>query len=515
MTNKEILTELLKKHLDNNLKRLEKKSTEEETNLKQIKKQYDGFLKNLKDLVKRVEEKQEKDRLEKEKKKLNPKTTKKEINHRNNRKDNISNFNQNSTRKRSEKHTTSTRGKSINKTLKKEKTYTKLNTEPTSTSRNTNKNNNINRRKSFVNKKNEKEKSTIENNNPKKLRQSKSMGKLPTKNTLKKIDTNADKVKKELEEMQKMVNNISIKNVEKNENETNENNTTEKENPTPRLSEPIKKIELPPPTLMGIHKINVLEKYISPYLKNQEQINLYFCNKTLAPLALGLLKDKLANYKTLCDVFIGQTIDDKINNLSVKFPQEEIDAPIKEFQLSKGSTKALCLLDSDVYLRIFKHPVADKILDEIIIIYKLFCQLLLKEDLVIIEDKKIFWEKLSKYIMDNKGDKLSDYCLKCAKQFQFDDKNIMKLRAIAKEKSDKIKPGYFSKICGTTGLFAYLVKDALEYCGAIEDKKTPGNRVKANLLYEKTLLEHLERFISYLTKINVTTESEEKKEETA
>ena len=38
MTNKEILTELLKKHLDNNLKRLEKKSTEEETNLKKIKK---------------------------------------------------------------------------------------------------------------------------------------------------------------------------------------------------------------------------------------------------------------------------------------------------------------------------------------------------------------------------------------------------------------------------------------------------------------------------------------------
>lgn len=46
----------------------------------------------------------------------------------------------------------------------------------------------------------------------------------------------------------------------------------------------------------------------------------------------------------------------------------------------------------------------------------------------------------------------------------------------------KIAPAYFSKICATTGLFIFLIKDALEYCGIIyQDKKTPIGRVYQNL----------------------------------
>ena len=100
--------------------------------------------------------------------------------------------------------------------------------------------------------------------------------------------------------------------------------------------------------------------------------------------------------------------------------------------------------------------------------------------------------------MENKGDKLSEFCNKCISEFNFDNKNILKLKEMAKDKSEKLKPAYFGKICGTTGLFVFIVKDCLEYCGAIEDKKTPGNRIKSNYIYQKTIFDDLNKYITFL-----------------
>lgn len=105
---------------------------------------------------------------------------------------------------------------------------------------------------------------------------------------------------------------------------------------------------------------------------------------------------------------------------------------------------------------------------------------------------------MSKFILDNKGNKLSDFCVRCVLKFNFDNKNIFKLKELAKDKSEKLKPGYFSKICGTTGLFIFLIKDALEYCGAVEDKKTPPSRIKSNYLYAKTVFDGINKCINFL-----------------
>ena len=103
---------------------------------------------------------------------------------------------------------------------------------------------------------------------------------------------------------------------------------------------------------------------------------------------------------------------------------------------------------------------------------------------------------------------MSEFFFKCASQFNFDDKNILKLKEMAKDKVEKLKPAYFGKICGTTGLFVFLVKDTLEYCGVIEDKKTPGNRIKANYLYQKKLFDGINN-INFLEALNK--QNEEKK----
>jgi hypothetical protein len=54
--------------------------------------------------------------------------------------------------------------------------------------------------------------------------------------------------------------------------------------------------------------------------------------------------------------------------------------------------------------------------------------------------------------------------------------------------------------------YFFLIKDCLEYCGAIEDKKTPGNRIKANYLYQKSLFDLLNKFIKFLEGLTVKKE---------
>ena len=39
----------------------------------------------------------------------------------------------------------------------------------------------------------------------------------------------------------------------------------------------------------------------------------------------------------------------------------------------------------------------------------------------------------------------------------------------------KITPAYFSKICGTTGLFVFFIKDILDFLGISNDKKLQSN----------------------------------------
>ena len=63
-------------------------------------------------------------------------------------------------------------------------------------------------------------------------------------------------------------------------------------------------------------------------------------------------------------------------------------------------------------------------------------------------------------------------------------------------------PNYFSKICGTTGLLVFGIKDALEYCGVIKnDKKTQPSRILDNLLYYKNSIDTIASFIDYLSGI--------------
>ena len=514
MSKRDILIELLKKSLGERLSKLEKNEKEAEASLKLITTSYEAFSKKISAIVKLREEKISKEKSEELKKhnankpQENPKLKKKETITKVSKKPsanitNITNINtkKNIPEKNHEKKTHIAKTKSsANLNMKKPiervrgKSIGRLPTE-VGLGRNTiaiNPTGNNNKKKISGNKK---EKDNTLNDLPQRhtiggimskrpMRTSKSMGKLGNKPSLKKTHEN----KKKGEEVQKMVNNIKIENKDKVEDID--------------VLEEIK-VEILPPTLMTCYKEGILEKSILQFLTKKEQFLLFTSNKSLAKLNINILKDTISSYKQTYDILIGETIDDKIKSLEEKYTQEEMNEPMKNFELSKGAQKAIGLLNEDLYLRIFIRPIQEKTLDEIVIIYRIFSQFLGLEDLAEIKNDKIFWEKFSKYVLDNKGEKLSQFCTESASKFILNDKNILKVKEMAKDISEKLKPKYWSKICPTTGFFSFIIKDVVEYTGIVEDKKTQPRRIKANYLYAKSLLEKLDTFVKFLEGLQI------------
>ena len=439
MNNKEILLDLIKRSLGDRLAKLEKKNAEEEASLKLIKTSYDGFNKKVETLIKLREQKIAKDKLEAEKKLAAKqaeearKAKQKQGAQRTTRKTNLNTTTHRKINdKIGDKKHTFTKTKSTANLTKKPlsksrgKSLNRLNTtnEGGLSSRNTTMGTNTSRRKTLT-KKEDTTKGPKRNTIgavKKGLRSSKSMGKLLNKPTLKKASNPGDDKKHdEIEEMKKMLNNIKIREKEPKpeaeKKEVEEVKIVEEKKDEEKKDEI--KIEQAPqvqPTLMSCYQEGILEKSIIQFLTEKEQITLFLSNKKLSSLALGILKKKLSEFNNAFDLYIGQTIDNRISTLEAKYSKEDLEAPLKNFEISRGASKALGLLDEELYLRVFTAPVAEKTLEEIIIVYKLFCQLLKMEDFVQIKDDKIFWEKMSKFILDNKGNKLSGFLRKMCPQ---------------------------------------------------------------------------------------------------
>ena len=534
MSKKEILIELLKQALGERLTKLEKNEKEAEASLKLISTTYDGFSKKISAMVKLREEKISKEKPDEIKKHINkppenPKQKKKEPITKPSKKPNITNnvntiTKKNIPEKTAERTSEKTSEKIIKKTTEKimeKRTHvpktkssvnlmtkkfperirgksiggTRLQTE---SGRNTIAINPLgnNIKKKILGNKKEKEKdkdnmlSMAPTRNTigglqKKMRTSKSMGKLNNKPSLKK---NHEKKK---DEIQKMVNEIKIVNKDILEDEI--------------LTEEIKvEKEIVPPTLMSCYKKGILEKSILQFLTKKDKLELFACNKTLAKLNIHILNDTISSYKKAYEILIGETIDDKIKILEEKYTQEELNEPIKNFELSRGAQKAIGLLEDELYMRLFIRPVQEKLLDEIVIIYRIFCQFLGKVELTEIKSDKIFWEKFSKFVLESKGEKkLSQFCNESINKFIFDNKNILKVKEMSIDMGEKLKPKYWSKICPTTGFFAFIIKDLVEYTGIIEDKKTQASRIKANYIYVKSLFEKMDEFVKFLEGLNI------------
>ena len=123
--------------------------------------------------------------------------------------------------------------------------------------------------------------------------------------------------------------------------------------------------------------------------------------------------------------------------------------------------------------------------------------------LLSIEDDSEFWKKISEYWTEEGKDGIGFLVEKQMKSIDFSDKNIRLLSKLTKGYEKIITPSYFSKLCPTTGLFIFLVKESFEYCGALIDRKTSIARQFKNFNYNSDFVkENIEKVTKILSVLN-------------
>jgi hypothetical protein len=246
---------------------------------------------------------------------------------------------------------------------------------------------------------------------------------------------------------------------------------------------------------------NEIIKTISSFLDEETQYNLFSSNKKFSKYLLEKLMTNYKDFKLRYDLSTS-TIKEQINSLQKKYEPDQFTAPKPEITLSHGTEKAIKLLNEDKYNKIFKKELSP-FLTEIILVYRIFFQLLKDNSISKIKDDKLFWAKASEHILKSNNGKTGDFFKNSIPNFDFSYKNIYEVKKLINGQEGKIKPSFYSQICGTTGLFVFLIKDILEYIGILQNyNKNVPSIMLSYLKYVGELQNKFELYINNIKKIN-------------
>jgi hypothetical protein len=195
---------------------------------------------------------------------------------------------------------------------------------------------------------------------------------------------------------------------------------------------------------------------------------------------------------------LNESISSKLDTLKCKYSSQEINV-CPEFKPSLNTLKAIQLINEKIYNNIFFNKKLNPPINRIIIVYRVFFQLINKNEVVSIKNDEIFWDKASDYIVTNNCKGIGNWFCECIKFFDFSEENVHRVRKILGNQVENMKKSYYDNICETTALFLFLIKDALEYCGIIEniEKSIPGIKYR-NLLYLLKIEQRVDKYISYI-----------------
>ena len=241
---------------------------------------------------------------------------------------------------------------------------------------------------------------------------------------------------------------------------------------------------------------------ISNYLDKKTKYNLFSCQKKYIKFLYEYINDKYTEFKENNKINpYSDTIQEKINEIKEKCSESDLNIVSSKFNLSIGTLKAIELLNNKEHLKFFSPENYQKFSDDLYLVYKIIFQLNKNNDIKNSESKKEFFEKMSKYIFYNiKEDKIGDLFKDIVNNFDFSQENIFQIKKIIKGNEDKLKPKYYSKICQTTGLVIFLIKDILEYLGLNQTKKTSPAIILANLEFLEKMKTKIPNYLKVLQK---------------
>jgi len=109
-----------------------------------------------------------------------------------------------------------------------------------------------------------------------------------------------------------------------------------------------------------------------------------------------------------------------------------------------------------------------------------------RKDVYSVRDDGDFWKECCKYFLSEA--KTGDLIANSVKNFDFSNETLYKVHRVTINKDKKLLPSFYSKICSTTGIVIFLIKDTLEYIGLVSsDKKTMPGPNKLLKLYNAVL----------------------------
>ena len=265
-----------------------------------------------------------------------------------------------------------------------------------------------------------------------------------------------------------------------------------------RTTNPLKKHSLPNNYFVKLKKDKWFNNILI-YLNIKDQLSFTTTSRIFKQQYLFVIDSLENSINNAINLEEGETIDDRIETLETRAQEKEIQTQMyNEFYISKGSIRAIELFNGESYNKLFKIVLLDSQMKEIIIIYRILFRFLNEEAIATIENDNKFWLKCCEFL-HKKGEEngIGSYLLSAANDFNFDDRNIFLISSLIAKKQVILAPSYYSKICPSTGLIMFLIKDSLEYCGIIySDKRTPYKRMLNNALYVKTLLERVHKIKS-------------------
>ena len=241
---------------------------------------------------------------------------------------------------------------------------------------------------------------------------------------------------------------------------------------------------------------------ISNYLDLKSKYNLFSCQKQYIKFLYRLIEDSYTEFKENNKINPNSNIiQEKINEIKEKYSQNDLNINNVKFALSKSCLKALELLNDEEHEKFFKNENYYLFSDDIYIVYKIIFQLIKDNDIKNSENKKDFFERMGKYVNDHVQDKnkFGDLFKNMINEFEFSEENIFQIKKIIKGNEEKLKPKNYSQICATTGLIIFLVKDILEYLGLnVNANKGCPVFVLMNLEFLEKVKTKLPNYLRYL-----------------
>ena len=222
---------------------------------------------------------------------------------------------------------------------------------------------------------------------------------------------------------------------------------------------------------------------ILKYLTMKESLFLLSANKNLLKernIYLNLLKNDIIKIANLNN---NETIEDKINLYQVLYTTDELNGNPKNFKISADTLEYLEKLKADNNIPNFCN--------NFISFYRILLILLNENTIYNTLNNKEFLAKCLGYFYN---DDIGSFLIEKSNIFDFAPKNIYLIKKVINE--NKIKS--FNIDCEQNSFnecVKYLVKDALEYCGIIDDKNIEPNIMINGILFNKMQIEKIEQII--------------------